>query len=180
MDKIRLFDRTFKPFIPYSEISAAIDTLAERINKDFASCEDIPAFVCVLNGSIMFTGELLKRLNFPLELISMKLSSYQGTQTTGVVRQIMGLTGSVEGKRVVIVEDIVDTGGTIVSLDKIMRDKGAKDVKVCTLLLKPEVYKQPVKLDYVGMEIPNRFIVGFGLDYDEIGRNLKDIYVLDE
>ena len=180
MDKIKLFDRTFKPFIPYSEISAAIDSLAEKINNDFASSEDIPAFICVLNGSIIFTAELLKRLNFPLEVISMKLSSYQGTQTTGVVREVMGLTGSVEGKRVVIVEDIVDTGGTIVSLDKIMREKGATDVKVCTLLLKPEVYKQPVKLDYVGMEIPNRFIVGFGLDYDEIGRNLKDIYVLDE
>lgn len=180
MDKIKLFDRTFKPFIPYSEISAAIDSLAEKLNNDFAGCEDIPAFVCVLNGSIMFTGELLKRLNFPLEVISMKLSSYQGTQTTGVVREVMGLTGSVEGKRVVIVEDIVDTGGTIVSLDRIMRSKGARDVKVCTLLLKPDVYKQPVPLDYVGMKIPNRFIVGFGLDYDEIGRNLKDIYVLDE
>lgn len=128
----------------------------------------------------MFTAELMKRLNFDCELISMKLSSYDGTQSTGNVREVMGMTGSVKGKRVIVVEDIVDTGNTIVDLNRIVKEKGATDCKICTMLLKPEVYKKAVKLDYVAMEIPNRFIVGFGLDYNELGRNYKDIYILDE
>ena len=136
--------------------------------------------LCILNGSIMFTAELMKRLNFDCELISMKLSSYDGTQSTGNVREVMGMTGSVKGKRVIVVEDIVDTGNTIVDLNRIVKEKGATDCKICTMLLKPEVYKKAVKLDYVAMEIPNRFIVGFGLDYNELGRNYKDIYILDE
>ena len=110
----------------------------------------------------------------------MKLSSYDGTQSTGNVREVMGMTGSVKGKRVIVVEDIVDTGNTIVDLKRIVKEKGATDCKICTMLLKPEVYKKAVKLDYVAMEIPNRFIVGFGLDYNELGRNYKDIYILDE
>lgn len=110
----------------------------------------------------------------------MKLSSYCGTTSTGSVKQVMGMTGNVKGRRVIIVEDIVDTGGTIKELKRILDENGASESRVCTMLLKPEVYKGDVKLDYVAMEIPNRFIVGFGLDYNEIGRNLKDIYVLDE
>ena len=128
----------------------------------------------------MFTSELMKRLDFDAELVSMKLSSYQGTTSTGEVREVMSLTGNVSGRKVIIVEDIVDTGTTMVSLVKTLKDKGAKDIKICTMLLKPEVYKKDLKLDYVGMEIPNRFIVGFGLDYDELGRNYRDIYVLDK
>ena len=128
----------------------------------------------------MFTAELMKRLDFDCELISMKLSSYDGTQSTGNVREVMGMTGSVKGKRVIVVEDIVDTGNTIVDLKRIVKEKGATDCKICTMLLKPEVYKKAVKLDYVAMEIPNRFIVGFGLDYNELGRNYRDIYILDE
>ena len=110
----------------------------------------------------------------------MKLTSYDGVRSTGKVRQVMGLSGSVKGKRVIVVEDIVDTGNTIIDLMDIVRGEGASDVKICTMLLKPEVYKKDVKLDYVGMEIPNDFIVGFGLDYDGLGRNYKDIYVLDK
>ncbi|MGN1214981.1 MAG: phosphoribosyltransferase, partial [Candidatus Cryptobacteroides sp.] len=135
--------------------------------------------LCVLNGSIMFTAELMKRLTFNCELVSIKLSSYEGTRSTGKTRQVMGMTGSVEGRRVIIVEDIVDTGTTITDLVGILKEKGAAQTKVCTMLLKPEIYSKDLKLDYVAMEIPNDFIVGFGLDYDEIGRNLKDIYVLD-
>jgi len=135
--------------------------------------------LCVLNGAIMFTAALMKRISFPAELVSMKLSSYSGTQSTGKVLEVMGLTGNVEGRTVIVCEDIVDTGGTIVALKQMLLEKGAKDVRICTMLLKPEVYRQDVVLDYVGMEIPNAFIVGYGLDYDELGRNLKDIYVLD-
>ena len=181
MDKITLKDKTFKPYIPYATISEHIDGVADRINADFRGCTDIPVIVCVLNGSIMFTAELMKRLDFNCELVSVKLSSYSGTESTGKVRQVMGMTGSVKGRRVIVVEDIVDTGNTIVELKRLMaEDYGATDVRICTMLLKPEVYTKDVKLDYVGMEIPNRFIVGFGLDYDELGRNFRDIYVLDD
>ena len=180
MDKIKLFDKTFKPFISHERIMEAIDGVATRVNKDFNGCEDIPVVLCVLNGSIVFTGELLQRLDFPCEVVSMKLSSYQGTKSTGTVLNIMGITGDVSGRRVIICEDIVDTGNTIVALKEMLLDKGATEVKICTMLLKPDVYKKDVVLDYVGMEIPDAFIVGFGLDYNELGRNIKEIYVIDE
>lgn len=180
MERITLFDKTFRQFISNGEIEKAIDKVAEKINADYSGFTEPPVLLCILNGSIMFTAELMKRLNFDCELISMKLSSYDGTQSTGNVREVMGMTGSVKGKRVIVVEDIVDTGNTIVDLNRIVKEKGATDCKICTMLLKPEVYKKAVKLDYVAMEIPNRFIVGFGLDYNELGRNYKDIYILDE
>lgn len=177
--KIVLKDKAFRPFISYSELEKAIDGVADRINADFKGCEDIPIILCVLNGSVMFTGELMKRLDFPCQLVSMKLSSYEGTRSTGNVREVMGLTADVSSRRVIVIEDIVDTGNTVVALRNILLSKGASEVKICTMLLKPEVYSNDVPLDYVGMEIPNAFIVGFGLDYDELGRNYKDIYVLD-
>ena len=177
-EKIVLHDKTFVPFISNEEIEKAIDELAARMNAEFKGCEDVPVLLCILNGAILFTAELMKRLDFPIELMSMKLSSYTGTHTSGEVKTVMGLTGNVKDRMVIIVEDIVDTGNTIVKIKEILKDAGAKDSKVCTLLLKPEVYKQEYRLDYVGKSIPNAFIVGFGLDYDELGRNLPDIYVL--
>jgi hypoxanthine phosphoribosyltransferase len=158
----------------------AIDEVAVKINKDFEGCTDVPILLCVLNGSIMFMGELMKRLNFNCQTVSIKLTSYEGTNTTGRVKQALGLTADVTGRRVIIVEDIVDTGNTIVELKEILAEKGAAESRICTLLHKPEAYKKDIALDYVAMEIPNDFIVGFGLDYDELGRNLKDIYVLDK
>ena len=180
MDQIILNGRKFKTFIPNDIISKAIDEVAAKINADFKDSEDIPVLLCVLNGSIMFMAELMKRLEFNLEVVSIKLTSYSGTSSTGTVRQAMGLTSDITGRRVIIVEDIVDTGNTIMELKNILKEHGAAESRVCTMLLKPEVYTKDEKLDYVAIEIPNRFIVGFGLDYDEIGRNLKDIYVLDE
>lgn len=180
-ENIQLFDKTFKPYIRHERIIQAIEGVAERINADFRGCRDIPVLLCVLNGSIPFTGELLQRLDFNLQVVSIKMSSYQGTQSTGTVLNVMGLTSNVRGRRVIICEDIVDTGNTIVALKEMLLDKeGAADVKICTMLLKPDVYDKPDRLDYVGMEIPNAFIVGFGLDYNELGRNIKDIYVIDE
>ena len=179
MEKITLKDKTFKKQISYEKISAAIDEVANKINADFEGCTDVPVLLCVLNGSIMFMGELMKRINFNVNVISIKLTSYEGTSSTGRVKQAMGLTSSIEGKRVIVVEDIVDSGNTIVELKEILKEKGAVESKICTLLLKPDAYKKDVKLDYVAMEIPNDFIVGFGLDYDELGRNYKDIYTLD-
>ena len=180
MAKITLKDKTFRTSIPYEKIVEAIDGVAEKINNDFNGCEDVPVLLCVLNGSIMFTAELMKRLTFNCQVISIKLTSYVGTSTTGNVKQAMGLTSDFAGRRVIVIEDIVDSGNTIVELKKILEDKGAAESRICTLLLKPDAYKKDVKLDYVAMEIPNDFIVGFGLDYDELGRNYKDIYVLDE
>ena len=179
MGKITLFDKTFKPFIPYAEIEKAIGQVAERINKDFENSNEVPILLCTLNGAIMFTSELMKRLNFISELVTIKLSSYIGTQSSGEVSQVMGLTTDVKGRKVIVVEDIVDTGTTIVALKKFLQEQGASDIRICTMLLKPASYKGDVKLDYVAMEIPNDFIVGFGLDYDNLGRSYKDIYVLD-
>ena len=127
----------------------------------------------------MFTAELMKRLSFQCELSCVKLSSYKGTKSSGTVLTLLGLTSDVKGRRVILCEDIVDTGNTILALQEMLQDKGAAEVRICTMLLKPDVYDKDVKLDYVAMEIPSAFIVGFGLDYNELGRNLQDIYVLD-
>ena len=178
MKQIKLKDKTFRVSIPYEDISKAIDKVAEKINSDFNGCEDIPVLLCVLNGSIMFMGELMKRLEFNCQIVSTKLTSYDGTSTTGKVKQALGLTADITGRRVIVVEDIVDTGNTIVELKKILADAGAAESKICTLLYKPEACRKDLSLDYVAMEIPNDFIVGFGLDYDELGRNYKDIYTL--
>ena len=180
MQRVTLKDKTFRTFISHEKIMAAIDTVAEKINSDFKDVEDVPILLCVLNGSIMFMSELMKRLEFNCQVVSIKLTSYQGTSTTGRVKQAMGLTADVTGKKVIIVEDIVDTGNTIVELKEILAEHGAAESRVCTMLLKPDAYKKDTVLEYVAMEIPNDFIVGFGLDYDELGRNLKDIYTLDE
>jgi hypoxanthine phosphoribosyltransferase len=179
MEKVTLKDKTFRPFITYDKITAAIDKVADQINKDFEGCTDVPVLLCVLNGSIMFMAELMQRLNFNCQIVSTKLTSYEGTATTGKVKQAMGLTADLKGRRVIIVEDIVDSGNTIVELKRIMEENEVAESYICSLLLKPDAYKKDIKIDYVAMEIPNDFIVGFGLDYDELGRNYRDIYVLD-
>ena len=180
MEKIVLHDKTFKPFIPYAKLEAAIDSVARRINADYEGSKDIPILLCILNGSVMFTAELMKRLDFDLQLVSMKLSSYSGTQSSGVIKQVMGLTSPVKGRRVIIVEDIVDTGVTINSLKTLLYNKGAHDVKVVTLLDKPSRRQVDVKADYIGFEVENEFVVGFGLDYNQKYRNLPYIGVLKE
>lgn len=180
MSNIRLHDKSFRPFIDYGKIEEAIDKVAEKINDDYKDSVDPPVLLCVLNGSILFTAELMKRLTFKCEIVCIKLSSYMGTRSTGEVRDIIGMTGSVKGKKVIIIEDIVDSGRTIANLVRIMEANGATDSKICTMLLKPGCYKLDKKIDYVAMEIPDDFIVGFGLDYDGLGRNIKDIYVLDD
>lgn len=178
-ERINLHGKVFKPYMCYDEIINIIDNVAAKVNHDFEGCEDIPIVLCVLNGSIVFTGELMKRFNFPCELVSIRMSSYQGTNSTGTVLNTMGLTSDIRGRRIIVCEDIVDTGNTIIALKDLLLSKGATDVKICTMLFKPEVYSKSEKLDYVGKAIPNAFIVGFGLDYDELGRNYKDIYVIE-
>ncbi len=179
MSNIRLHDKSFRPFIDYEKIEEAIDQVAIKINNDFNGSKDVPVLLCVLNGSILFTAELMKRLTFNCEIVCIKLSSYVGMQSTGEVRDIIGMTGSVKDKRVIIVEDIIDSGRTIANLVKMMKANGATETRICTMLFKPGCYKLDQRIDYVGMNIPDDFIVGFGLDYDGLGRNFKDIYVLD-
>lgn len=180
--KITLHDKTFKIYIPNEDIENAIDNVAARLNRDFSGSEDSnpPIMLCTLYGAVLYAAELLKRLNFPLEFKAIKLSSYVGTSSTGKVKTELPADAEYfKGRTVIVVEDIVDTGNTIVALKKLLEDLGASRIVISALLLKPDVYKKEVALDYVAMEIPNRFIVGFGLDYNQLGRNLKDIYVLD-
>lgn len=179
MKKIKLYDKTFKLYIPNEKIEKAIDATAQKLNHDLKGI-DTPIFLSVLSGSFMFTASLMQRIDFQCDITFIKLTSYCGTHSTGEVKEIMGLNKDITGKTIVIVEDIVDTGNTIDELFKLLKNKGAADIKVCTLLFKPASYSKDIKIDYPAIEIPNDFIVGYGLDYDQLGRQYKDIYVIDE
>ncbi len=178
MERIKLHDKTFRTFIPNAEIEAAIDTVAQKLNQDYNDT-DCPVFLSVLNGSFMFTASLMQRIDFLSEISFVKLASYEGTSSTGETKQLIGLNQSLEGRKVIIVEDIVDTGNTIVALDKIVRGFGATDVRICTMCFKPKAYNKNIPIDYAAIEIGNEFIVGYGLDYDQLGRQYKDIYIVD-
>ncbi|MCF0175078.1 MAG: hypoxanthine phosphoribosyltransferase [Bacteroidales bacterium] len=182
MEKIKIHDKVFRKFIPYEKLCTIFDEVAARLNSDFgptATDEDPIVLVCVLNGSIMFMGELLKRLNFPLRIVSTKLTSYYGMDSCGEVSQSLGFTGVIEGARCIVVEDIVDTGKSIAKMKQLLSKASAREIYYCTLCFKPGKYQAAEKIDYCGIEIPDDFVVGFGLDYDELGRNLPDIYTLD-
>ena len=178
MNSIHLHDKTFKPFIPSNQIHKAIDAIAEQMNRELKE-EPLPLFVSVLNGAFMFTADLIRKMDFDLELSFIKVSSYCGTQSTGEVNEIIGLNTSVEGRTVVIVEDIVDTGVTVEKLVEMLKKHHPTQIKICTFLLKPDQYKKSIPLDYVALMIPNAFIVGYGLDYNSLGRQLPDIYVIE-
>lgn len=179
MERIKVHDKYFRLYMPFEKIEESVQRVADQLNSDMKDV-DTPIFLSVLNGSFMFTASLMQKIRFQCDIVFIKLASYQGTESTGCVKQIMGLTRSVEGKTVVIVEDIVDTGGTIEELHKILTNAGAADVKVCTLMYKPDSYSKNIPIDYIANSIPNDFIVGYGLDYDQLGRQYKDIYVIDE
>ncbi len=179
MDRIKLHDKHFKLFIPNSRIEEAIRAVAGQINRDYRNSDSIPVFLSVLNGSFMFTASLMKYLEIPCELSFVKLASYSGTTSTGNIRQLLGLSESLKGRRVIIVEDIVDSGKTITELHAMLLEAGVSDIKVCTLFLKPAAYKGSIHIDYHAMETGNEFIVGFGLDYDQLGRQYPDIYILE-
>lgn len=175
MKQVKIHDKEFKLFIPYEKIRSVIEKMAENMNTELAGKK--PLFVCILNGSFMFAAELYKRINIvETEISFVKLASYSGDQTTGSVKQLIGLNEEIEGRTVVILEDIVDSGITIDNILEQLKKMNPKKVMVATLLLKPDALQKVVPLDYVGLEIPNDFIVGYGLDYDGYGRNLIDIY----
>lgn len=152
--------------------------VADEINRDLA--DENPLFVSVLNGSFMFTSDLMKHLNMPCELSFVKLASYEGTSSTGKVKELVGLNNDITGRTVVIVEDIVDTGFTMERLIETLRQRNPKDIRIATLLVKPDKLQVKLDIHYVAMNIPNDFIVGYGLDYDGLGRNYRDIYTVVE
>ncbi|PIE50283.1 MAG: hypoxanthine phosphoribosyltransferase [Flavobacteriales bacterium] len=177
MEKIKVHDKAFVPYLSNEEIQGYVKALAEKIHQDYKG--EKPVFVGVLNGVFMFFADLLKHYAGECEVAFLQVSSYSGTQSTGIVYKKMELTKEVEGRHIILVEDIIDTGNTIESLFEYFQNtKNPKSVKVASLLLKPEVYKKDFKIDYVGKEIPNKFVLGYGLDYDELGRNLPDLYQL--
>ncbi|MBL7895434.1 MAG: hypoxanthine phosphoribosyltransferase [Bacteroidia bacterium] len=173
---VTLKDKQFKPYIKSEQIEAAVKKVAQQINADLKN--EMPLFVAVLNGSFMFAADLMKQIEIPCEISFVKMASYHGTESTGKVNELIGLNQNIEGRTVVVIEDIVDTGNTIEKLTSMLKDKKVKSFKIATALFKPSVYKKDIKIDYVGIEIPNDFVVGYGLDYDGLGRNLKDILVI--
>jgi hypoxanthine phosphoribosyltransferase len=175
MYPIRIRDREFELYIPNEKIVSVIQEMAERMKPELKDKD--PLFVCVLNGAFMFAAELIKSLDLTeSEITFVKMASYKGTHSTGLVRQLIGLNEIIEGRTVVILEDIVDSGSTIENIIHQLDEMSPGEIKIATLLLKPGALVKNVQIDYVGMEIPNDFVVGFGLDYDGYGRNLKDIW----
>lgn len=175
---VKLYSKTFEPYISESQIQEAINQLAIELKSEYQNKK--PLFVGVLNGSFMFMSDLMKALDFDLEMSFVKFSSYEGTESTGTVNELIGFNQDLKGRDVVVVEDIVDTGNTLGKIRDSLKSKEVNSLKIVTLLLKPEVFKNKYPVDYVGIEIPNHFVVGYGLDYDELGRNLKEIYKISE
>ena len=182
---MKLHDRVFRPFISAAEVEAAVDRLAARIEADYGASArgktaQPPLFLGVLNGSFMFFAALAGRLNFPLEVSFVKFSSYDGTASTGCVRQLIGVEdGALTGRDVVVVEDIVETGNTLEGLLDAIRKQNPASVEVAAMFFKPDSFRKKFAVKYCGMEIGDEFIVGFGLDYNQLGRNLKDVYVVE-
>ena len=174
---IQVLDKSFDIFIPKDEIERKVQALASTINTDYKGKKVV--FVAVLNGAFMFSSDLLKNIDLECEITFVKMSSYQGTQTTGKVEELIGLT-TIWDDSGIIIEDIVDTGYTIDKIISLLNGKNPKSVKICTLLYKPDAFKGKSEPEYVGFSIPNAFVVGYGLDYDQKGRNLDALYKIRE
>jgi hypoxanthine phosphoribosyltransferase len=173
-DTITIKDKQFELFIEQEVIEQGIKRVAQQMNAELDGKN--PLFLAVLNGAFMFAGELMKEVSVPSEITFVRLASYQGTATTHRVQEVLGLNESIKGRSVIVVEDIVDSGNTMVALIAELMKQEPAEVKIATLLFKPAALRQDITPDWVALEIPNDFIVGYGLDYDGYGRNLKDIY----
>ena len=174
MNTVPIHDKQFSLFIPSEKIQERIEELAAQINLDYKN--EIPLFISVLNGAFLFTADLLKKITLDCQVFFIKLTSYQGTQSSGIVKNIIGLNEEILNRKIIILEDIVDSGNTVVHLLKEIEKHHPSEIKIASLLLKPTALKHDVKIDYLGFEVPDDFLVGYGLDYNGLGRNLNDIY----
>lgn len=173
---IQVHDKHFTLFIPEAQIQKEVTRISQEMNRDLADKD--PIFLGILNGAFMFASDLYRQLTFPCQITFLKLASYSGTQSTGAVKQLIGINRDLKDRVVVILEDIVDTGVTLETIIRQLSGYQPSEIMVATLLHKPAATIKEVKLDYVGMEIPNDFILGYGLDYDGYGRNFKEIFQL--
>ncbi len=178
MAMVTLKDKSFKPHIPGKDILKEVDRMANEIAKDYKGKN--PIFLVVLNGAFMFASDLMKAYPFNCEISFVKLASYDGTTSTEKVKELIGLNHSIEGKDIVIIEDIVDTGITMNDMLEDLAKRSPASIKIATLFFKPKAFQKDFAVDYVGFNIGNEFIVGYGLDYDQLGRNLQDIYIITE
>jgi hypoxanthine phosphoribosyltransferase len=178
MNRITIKDKTFETSMPEAEIKNRVKELAQQMSRDLEGKN--PLFLAVLNGAFIFAADLIREMTIPCEISFVKLASYQGTTSTGTIHEVIGINENLSGRTVVIVEDIVESGLTIKRMMEQIGTRNPASVQVCTLFFKPERLKEDLKLDYVAFEIPNDFILGYGLDYDQQGRGLKDLYTLVE
>ena len=176
MNSVKINDRSFRVSITETEIKNRIKSLAAEISADMEGKN--PLFLAVLNGSFIFAADLMREMTIPCEISFVKLASYQGTTSTGKIQEVIGINENLTGRTVIIVEDIVESGQTMKRMIESLGTRNPASVHVCTLFFKPEKLKENLKLDYVAFEIPNDFILGYGLDYDQQGRGLKDLYTL--
>ncbi len=174
MEEISIHDKIFIPYITFEEIEHAIKRMANTLYEQHK--DEVPVFIGVLNGVVMFMSDFLKQYPGKCEISFLKMASYEGTASTGEVKLHMDIPMDLTGRHVIILEDIIDTGNTLEALHKILSKKNAKSIKIATLLYKPDAYKKDLNIDLVALTIPDKFVVGYGLDYDGLGRNLPDIY----
>ncbi len=176
---IRIKDKNFIPFIDRERIKTYVQFLARRIAEEMEPGE-VPVFVGILNGSFMFAADFIREYAQDCHITFVKMASYEGVSSTGKVKQLVGINEDLTGKTVIILEDIIDTGNTLAEIYEVFRDQNVRQLKVATLFFKPDVFRKELPIDYIGKSIEDRFVVGYGLDYDGLGRNLPDLYQLAE
>ena len=174
--KVLIHGKRFEKIISTKQIQKAVESIAAKINKDFKNKK--PIFVSVLNGSFLFTADLLRKIKSECEVSFIKVSSYSGTKSKGKVKRLIGLNENLKGRTIIVIEDIVDSGNTIENIMVELKKHKPEEIRIATLFFKPDAYKKKIKIDYIGMKMSNDFIVGYGLDYDGLGRNLEDVYIL--
>ncbi|HFS66620.1 MAG TPA: adenylate kinase, partial [Flavobacteriia bacterium] len=174
---IKIHDKYFKPYINKERLDKYVTYLANEVKKDLDPNE-VPIFIGILNGCFMFVSDFVKKFDRPCEVSFVKLASYEGTTSTGKIKHLVGINENLKGRTVIILEDIIDTGTTLTEIYNIFKDKQVKELKIVTLFFKPDVFKKELHIDYIGKSIPDKFIVGYGLDYNGLGRNLTSIYQL--
>lgn len=176
MNKVNLKDKTFEVFISDTEIAEIVHFISNQINN--SGVKD-PLFIAVMNGAFLFAADVMRKITISnAEISFIKLSSYEGTETTGKVDELIGFSDEISGRNIIVLEDIIDTGITLEKIISLLKKEEVEDIKVATLLFKPDAYTKDIHIDFIGKSIPNDFVVGYGLDYDEIGRNLPHIYKL--